>query len=174
MNIKVRNLEFAFQNCEVEGNYSSPLQHANEIKDNNSLSETVKQSNKAIPKPNAKLPKTLRERTCTLEGYRDSALDAFRRGVENSVKDCECMLNRAITMALLDNNSAPGACQYSPKIEQDANFLSAANEMRLASKTLPERCVMISLLFLFEYKNEYIRFYTLNIVSPTIITVRHS
>jgi len=143
LNIKVRNLEFAFQNCELEGNYSSPLQHENEIKESNSLSETVKQSNKAIPKPNAKLPKTLRERTFTLEGYRDSALDAFRRGVENSVKDCECMLNRAITMALLDNNSAPGAYPYSPKIEQDANFLSAANEMRLASKTLPERATFL-------------------------------
>lgn len=114
------------------------------VKASNSSICTEKHSN--IQKPNAKLAKPMRIRTCTLEGYRDKALDAFRRGVENTVKDCEGILNRAITMALLDSGSAPGveSLDSSASTDLEAKLLCTAGDIKENSKAITERYVYLS------------------------------
>ncbi len=114
------------------------------VKASNSSICTEKHSN--IQKPNAKLAKPMRIRTCTLEGYRDKALDAFRRGVENTVKDCEGILNRAITMALLDSGSAPGveSSDSSASTDLEAKLLCTAGDIKENSKAITDRYVHLS------------------------------
>ena len=80
----------------------------------------------------------IRQRTITLESFRDEALEAFRRGVENTVKDCEGMLSRAITMALLSIDSAPASSTLSP-IDLEAKLLCAAEKIMQGSKSFQDR-----------------------------------
>lgn len=103
----------------------------------------MKRSN--IPNPNSRLAKPERIRTCTLEGYKDKSLDAFRRGVENTVKDCEGILNRAITMALLDSGSVSVLEQSgsSSAVDLEAKLLCTAGNIHQSSKAIPDRCVLI-------------------------------
>ncbi len=144
--ITIRNLEFAFQSS-AESLESYSFQHfpghQEKVKfSSNSSTCTVKRSN--VPKPDAKLAKPERIRTCTLEGYRDKALDAFRRGVENTVKDCEGILNRAITMALLDSGSVSvlEQSESSSAADLEAKLLCTAGNIHQNSKACPDRCVL--------------------------------
>jgi len=141
--ITIRNLEFAFQSS-AESLESYSFQHfpghQEKVKfSSNSSTCTVKRSN--VPKPDAKLAKPERIRTCTLEGYRDKALDAFRRGVENTVKDCEGILNRAITMALLDSGSVSvlEQSESSSAADLEAKLLCTAGNIHQNPKACPDR-----------------------------------
>jgi len=165
LKIKARNLEYAFQSkvgpepCSLNHNrpadpQQEPVstdaarQSSRDTRERNfgDRVESNTPNNRPTTNNHSCNDAALRHRTETLESFRDEALEAFRRGVENTVKDCEGMLNRAITMALLCSDSNSDCSNYSP-IDLEAKLYCAAERMMKNPRALSERYVHCKLYY---------------------------